>query len=122
MEGPFQSNSLYLNSNVDFSPQNVACGAAWIRLLYELILADAGWDKLQRAIKLEERLKFNNYTGKEKGQMIRKVRDGLIQEFSSYSAIPPQILKGKNPKRVFWAIVDVDNILEIEKIVDSLIR
>lgn len=114
-------NSLYLNSKVDYSPQNVACGAAWVRLMYELILADAGWDKLQRAIDLEDRLNFNDYTGKEKGQIVRKVRDGLVQEFCSYSAIPPQILEGKNLKRVFWAIADVDNISEIENFVNSLV-
>lgn len=115
-------NSLYLNSKVDFSPQNVACGAAWIRLMYELILFGDGWEKLQKAMSIEERLMFRDFTGKEKGQIIRKVRDGLIQEFYSYSTISPQILKGKNIKRVFWAIVDADNILEIEKLVDSLIH
>lgn len=114
-------HSLYLNSKVDYSPQNVACGAAWIRLMYDLMLSNDGWEKLQRARRIEDRLNISDYTGKEKGQIIRNVRDGLIQEFSSYSAIPPQILKGKNLKRVFWAIVDVDNILEIEKTVDSFL-
>lgn len=113
-------NSLYLNSKVDYSPQNVACGAAWIKLLYEVLLKDYSAEILQQTLNMEERLNFSEYSGKEKGQMIKKVREGLVQEFASYSAIPPQILKGKNLKRVFWAIVDIDNIVEIEDFVNRI--
>lgn len=113
-------NSLYLNSKVDYSLQNVACGAAWIKLLYEVLLSDKSSEILQQALNVEERLSFSKYSGKEKGQIIKKVREGLVQEFSSYSAIPSQILKGKNLKRVFWAIVDIDNISEIENYVNQL--
>lgn len=113
-------NSLYLNSKVDYSSQNVVCGAAWIKLLYEVLLKDNSAEILQQTLNMEERLNFSEYSGKEKGQMIKKVREGLVQEFSSYSAIPPQILKGKNLKRVFWAIVDIDNIVEIEDFVNRL--
>ena len=45
----------------------------------------------------------------------------MIQEFESYSAIPANILKGKNLKRIFWAIVDKDNLEEIRDKVLQLI-
>lgn len=46
----------------------------------------------------------------------------LVQEFASYSAIPTNILKGKNLKRILWAIVDKDNLDEIREKVLSIIE
>lgn len=51
-------NSLYLNSKVDYSPQNIACGAAWIKLLYEVLLNDESPEILQQALNIEEKLNF----------------------------------------------------------------
>ncbi|MDD3404571.1 MAG: hypothetical protein PHQ72_14660, partial [Hespellia sp.] len=113
-------NSLYLNSKVDYSPQRVACGAALIKMMYELILKDKGWEQLFKAFEIERKLLFDQYTGKEKGQKIKKAREVLVREFASYAAMPSQVLKGKNLKRVFWAIVEVENLAAIGKIVDSL--
>lgn len=109
-------HSLYLNSKVEYTPQSVACGASLVRLMYESMLAGAGWDKLYQALRIESWLEFSHLTGKEKGLKVREIRDTFIAEFVSYSAIPAQILKGKNIKRVFWAIADIDNLDEIERI------
>lgn len=106
--------SLYLNSKVEYSPQSVACGASLIRLMFELMMADTGWEKVQKALTIEKSLELTHLTGKEKGQRIREIRDILILEFGSYSSISSEILKGKNLRRVFWAVVDVDNLDEIE--------
>ena len=46
----------------------------------------------------------------------------LVQEFASYSAIPANILKGKNLKRILLAIVDKDNLDEIRDKVLLLIE
>ncbi|MDD2957783.1 MAG: hypothetical protein PHR92_04730 [Lachnospiraceae bacterium] len=89
-------------------------------MVYELILNDKGWEQLFKAFEIKNKLFFEQYTGKEKGQKIRKAREVLVREFASYAAMPSQVLKGKNLKRVFWAIVDVENLAEIEKIVGSL--
>lgn len=115
-------NSLYLNSKVDYSPQSVACGASLIKLLYELILSGKGWGQLFKAFEIERKLLFEQYTGKEKGQKIKKAREALVEEFAGYAAMPSPVLKGKNLKRVFWAIVNIDNLDEIEKVVDSLLQ
>ena len=71
---------------------------------------------------LEELLELNQYDGKEKGNKIKEIRQMLVQEFASYSAIPANILKGKNLKRILWAIVDKDNVDEIRERVLSIIE
>ncbi len=71
---------------------------------------------LQQAIRIENWLELSHLTGKEKGLRVREIRETMIREFSSYSAIPAQILKGKSIKRIFWAVVDIDNIDEIQKV------
>jgi predicted nucleotidyltransferase component of viral defense system len=110
-------HSLYLNSKVEFSPQSVACGAALVRLMYELMLTGNNWEKLHQAFEIEKQLEFPYLSGKEKGLKVREIREALIKEFESYSIIPAQILKGKNIKRVFWAVANINNLDEIEKII-----
>lgn len=111
-------HSLYLNSKVEYSPQSVACGAALVRLMYELMLTGSGWEKLQQALEIEKWLELSHLSGKEKGLKVREIREILIKEFGSYSVIPAQILKGKNIKRIFWAVADIDNLDEIEKMIE----
>lgn len=110
-------HSLYLNSKVEYSPQSVACGAALVRLMYELMLSGSGWEKLQQALEIEKWLELSHLSGKEKGLKVREIREILIKEFGGYSVIPTQILKGKNIKRIFWAVADIDNLDEIEKMI-----
>lgn len=106
--------SLYLNRKVQYDPKTVACEASLIRLMYELMLNAQGWDKVKQALEIEERLGMDHLTGREKGQKIREVRDALIQRFGECSVIPAKTLKGKDLRRVFWAIVNADNLDEIE--------
>lgn len=113
---------LYLNSKVEFTPQSVACGAAMIRLMYELLFREQDWRMVKKALNMETKLTLDQYEGKEKGDKIRELRMELIQEFGSYSAIAPDILKGKNLKRVFWAVVDVDNLDEIEFMLENIVK
>lgn len=114
--------ALYLNSKVEFNPQFVACTAALVRLMYEAILEGENWDSVKKALALEELLELKQYDGKEKGNKIKEIRQMLVQEFASYSAIPANILKGKNLKRILWAIVDKDNVDEIRERVLSIIE
>ena len=114
--------ALYLNSKVEFNPQFVACTAALVRLMYEAILEGENWDSVKKALALEEMLELHQYEGKEKGNKVKEIRQMLVQEFASYSAIPANILKGKNLKRILWAIVDKDNLDEIREKVLSIIE
>lgn len=113
--------SLYLNSKVDYTPQAVSCGAALVKLMYEFLLSGDGWDWIKKVLKMEQSLELPHMSGREKGQKIRSVRDTLIQEFGSYSAISPKVLKGKNLKRVFWAVVDKDNLEDIASLLKKII-
>lgn len=114
--------ALYLNSKVEFNPQFVACTAALVRLMYEAILEGENWDSVKKALAIEELLELKQYDGREKGTKIKEIRQMLVQEFASYSAIPANILKGKNLKRILWAIVDKDNLDEIRDKVLSIIE
>ncbi len=108
---------LYLNRIVQYEPKTVACGASLIRLMYELMLADQGWEKVKQAFVIEEKLELKHLSGPEKGQKIRELRELMIQKFSDCSVIPPRTLKGKDIKRIFWAVVNPDNLDEIEGII-----
>lgn len=113
--------ALYLNSKVEFNPQVVACGTAKVRLMYEAMLNDDNWDAVRKALNIEKDLELNQYEGKEKGAKTKEIREMLIREFQSYSTIPANILKGKNLKRILWAIVDKDNLNEIQDKVLELV-
>lgn len=107
-------HSLYLNRKVQYNPKTVACGASLVRLMYELMISGMGWDKVKQALEIEKKLGMEHLSGPEKGQKIRELRNQFIQEFGKDSVIPASTLKGKDLKRVFWAIVNIDNLNKIE--------
>lgn len=107
-------HSLYLNRKVQYDPKTVACGASLVRLMYELMISGMGWDKEKQALEIEKKLGMEHLSGPEKGQKIRKLRNQFIQEFGKDSVIPASTLKGKDLKRVFWAVVNIDNLNKIE--------
>ena len=107
-------HSLYLNRKVQYDPKTVACGASLVRLMYELMISGMGWDKVKQALEIEKKLGMEHLSGPEKGQKIRKLRNQFIQEFGKDSVIPASTLKGKDLKRVFWAVVNIDNLNRIE--------
>ena len=107
-------HSLYLNRKVQYDPKTVACGASLVRLMYELMISGMGWDKVKQALEIEKKLGMEHLSGPEKGQKIRKIRNQFIQEFGKDSVIPASTLKGKDLKRVFWAVVNIDNLNKIE--------
>ena len=107
-------HSLYLNRKVQYDPKTVACGASLVRLMYELMISGTGWDKVKQALEIEKKLGMEHLSGPEKGQKIRELRNQFIQEFGKDSVIPASTLKGKDLKRVFWAIVNIDNLNKIE--------
>ena len=107
-------HSLYLNRKVQYDPKTVACGASLVRLMYELMISGMGWYKVKQALEIEKKLGMEHLSGPEKGQKIRELRNQFIQEFGKDSVIPASTLKGKDLKRVFWAIVNIDNLNKIE--------
>lgn len=115
-------NSLYLNSKVDFNPQIVACGASLVRLMYETILEGESWDDVKKALEIEKLLELEGYSGKEKGEKARELREMLIREFGSYSTMRLNILKGKKHPRIFWSVVDKENVSRIKELVENTLN
>lgn len=111
---------LYLNANVAYSPADVACGAALIRIMYELLVRGEDWSKLNDLLATERMLDYSNLEGIEKGRKIREAREMLIETFGSMSPIPAKILKGKNPQRIFWAVVTPENMNEVRRAISEL--
>ena len=99
---------LYLNSKVSYAPADVACGASLVRIMYELLDMGDGWSRITELLDTEALLYLPELSGMEKGKKIREVRDMLIERFGGASPIPAKILKGKNPQRVFWAVVTLE--------------
>ncbi len=114
--------ALYLNSKVEFNPQFVACEASLVRLVYEAMLEADDWDAVKKALSIEKMLELKQYEGKERGAKIKEIREMMIGEFASYSVIPANILKGKNLKRILWAVVDKDNLDDILEKVKQIIE
>ena len=114
-------NSLYLNSKVEFNPQTVACGASLVKLMYESILDNKNWDVVKTALYIEKLLELDGFSGVEKGQKARALREMLIKEFGSYSTMRLDILKGKKHPRIFWSIVDKENVNMIKDLVEDML-
>lgn len=109
---------LYLKGNINFRPYDVACAAQQIKLFCETIFNDFQDLRIvKKAFEIVDILKLSQYEGVEKGKIIRELRDILITNFASSSTLNPKLLKGKNLIRVFWAVVNKDNIEEIKTIV-----
>jgi len=115
-------NSLYLNANVDFNPQVVACGAALVELMYDIILEGDDWSIINNALEVQKLLQFEDLEGKERGTKIKEVKTMLPEEFGSYSCIDIKELKGKRPIRMFWAVVNKDNVDEIRRKMKSIFK
>lgn len=111
---------LYLNGKVAYSPADVACGATLVRIMYELLVQDEGWSKISDLLLTEQMLDYSNLEGMERGNKIRLARDMLLKKFGDASFISVDILKGKNPKRIFWSVVTLENIDDIREAVEGL--
>ncbi len=113
---------LYLNSKVSYAPADVACGASLIRIMYELLVMEDGWSRIKDLLEIEAMLYFPKLSGMEKGKKIREARDMLIERFGDASLIPSKILKGKNPQRVFWAVVTLENMDEVNAAIKEVVE
>ena len=94
-----------------------------IKYLMELIfIHKMSKEKLNKAFEIEELLTFKHLSGVEKGRSIMEFKNILIKEYAGYSRIDPKILKGKNLGRVFWSILNPENIEQIEYFVNDYIK
>jgi hypothetical protein len=110
--------SLYLNRKIDFSPQSVSCGARKIQMfLIDLYDPSEKKNTLIQAMIISDRLSLTEFEGEKKGIIAKELRNRLIHQFAKYSKLPPKLLTGKNPKRIFWEIANKSNLNEIENVI-----
>ncbi len=113
---------LYLNRRIEFDPQSVSCAALRIKMMYSLMMNGRNWDCVRSAMQMEETLELTHLSGREKGNMVKELRTALVETFSQYSSTPEKILKAKGLKRVFWAIVQPENLDEIKNLIQSRLK
>ena len=114
---------LYLSRKIDFSAQNVACGARKIQLFINELYDDTGsLDTIIRSVSVSELLMLSDFSGAGKGLLMKELRTVLTDTFSDYTSVPEKILKGKRPQRIYWEIVTKKNIQDIERVVLATIE
>ena len=117
----FQSS--YIGRNGRKAHAEWAVVGEQIKYLMELIfIHKMSKEKLKKAFEIESLLSFKHLSGAERGRNILEFKNILINEYASYSSIDPKILKGKNQSRVFWSILNPENIEQIEYFVNDHIR
>ena len=108
--------SLYLNANVEFYGAAVACAAEQVKLLFaEIVSGSCDMKIIEKSLKLQNDISLKHLTGISKGAKNNELRKILIDSFGEHSSIPTKVLKGKNPVRIFWSVINKENIDEIEK-------
>lgn len=114
---------LYLNSKVVFSAGTVACAAEQIRLLYSCLIENApDIEMIKTAYLLSKLVALKDFTGTGKGEIVKALRQLLIERFASYSRVEAKALKGKSPERIFWSVANKDNISDIKHAVEEYLK
>ncbi len=102
--------SLYLKKGINYKKQDWAIIGLTLHFFYYLLIHDLNIGKLKRAFEIENILQFNNYSGIERGNVIKKFKNEFIEKFRKYSKLDVKLLKGKKQTRIFWEIVSPENI------------
>ena len=68
---------------------------------------------------MEEKLKFSQFQGEARGEAIRRFKESFINEFGEDSFCRPEILKGKHPQRILWAILTTDNLENVNSWINN---
>lgn len=68
----------------------------------------------KRALDIERSLTFNELQGRERGEVIREFKESFSEAFERYSVFPKGMLKGKNPVRQVWHVINPGNTSEIK--------
>ncbi|MBE0427395.1 MAG: nucleotidyl transferase AbiEii/AbiGii toxin family protein [Nitrospirae bacterium] len=115
--------SLYLRKSIIRSVSEWAIVGAKLHILLEfLFLKEDGKDKLRDIFALENKLAFEKIQGVERGKIIGEFNDTFSHKFEKYSKWTAKILKGKNPKRIFWAVISSNNIEEVGSWINDFIK
>lgn len=86
----------------------------------KLLLHGNDLSAIGTALMIAKMLEFENLEGKERGSKIKEMKQVIPQEYASYSCIAIKELKGKRPIRMFWAVVNQDNIEDIKEVLEKI--
>jgi len=106
--------SLYIRKDLNRSPSAWAVIGAKLHLLigYLSLNKDAKLP-LGNLFQCEHDLEFDYMKGAERGHLIQQFREEFSKAFEKYSDYPAKVLKGKNPIRIMWAVVNPDNLNDV---------
>lgn len=106
--------SLYLRKSITKPLSEWSVIGKRISLIIRLLSSSLQADKIIRRIfNAEKLLSFQQITGEKAGELKIKFKKDFIEKFKHYSSLPPEILKGKNPVRIFWGVISIENHAEI---------
>ena len=97
---------LYLGSKSYKNTSQWAIAGEQIRIIYKLLINGGSLKKYEVALHLDKLLEFETETGLTKGKKTMEFKERLLREYGHLVDIDVKVLKGKNLKRVFWAIAD----------------
>lgn len=114
--------SLYLRKEIN-RPKSEWAIVGFQLIFFLKLLADEedGKELFKSVMEADELLRFNQFQGPEKGRMIKDFKESFL---GNYCARPFQfqILKGKNPRRIFWELITTENVEAILDWINKLIR
>lgn len=114
--------SLYLRKNINRSKSEWANIGSQLKFFLKLLTSEEKAKELyDAAVKTNDILQFNQFEGQEKGRIIRDFKASFLKRFSEYPD-KTKILKGKNPRRIFWEVITPSNAEAIFDWVNDYIK
>jgi hypothetical protein len=115
--------SLYVRKELNRTPAEWAVIGAKIRLLLGYLSRNKdAKSPLDSLFQCERSLEFDDLQGAEKGRLARRFREEFSKDFEKYSDYPAKVLKGKSPARIFWAVVNTDNVDGLVSLIKNFIE
>lgn len=76
-------------------------------------------DKFIETIKSDKYILFDNYYGQAKGDIIKNFKSEFLKQFEKYCPFETKVIKGKNPNRILWLLINYKNCEEINSWINN---
>ncbi len=107
--------SLYLRRSINRNVSGWAIVGRKLMIMFQLLRDNDIKIKeiISNLYNLEKKLYFNTIAGPDKGRIIKKFKESLLEEFETYCRVPINQIKGKHQKRIFWEILSIQNMVDV---------